>query len=95
MICPVCEGICGKVKHYVDKYSSFMYMESCQHCDGQGEIQDGDVWRCDLDEVGNHHYTTGNKVIAYLIYRDNKWKSGQNIYGREMVVPICRMKEVG
>ena len=65
MICPVCEGICGKVKHYVDKYSSFMYMESCQHCDGQGEINHGQYWLCEYADPCD-----GLGVLLYCDFPD-------------------------
>ena len=94
MKCPKCKGT--KIERFV---SQNPWAEKgdipvpCPHCDGTGEIKKGDVWMCDIYEVGQC-YTTGRTVEAYLECTVDGWISGQYLYQISWVTPRARFKEV-
>ena len=101
MKCPRC--LKGLAPKFVWGYNSngeeynILTHNKCPHCDGTGEIQDGDVWKCLITCADNRI----DDFHMYLIRCDGGWKDEEE---REidflddskewMVTPICRLKEV-
>ena len=87
MKCPKCEG-----KGTRDIYDTGVLVGEnipCPHCDGSGEMGDGDVWLC---KIWTFDLKLHNKEV--LRYCMAGWKYGLHDIDGERVEPIARMKEV-
>ena len=97
MQCPKCkEGVIFTPK-YGASGNNDLEESICPHCDGSGEIQEGDVWKCKI------FWPLYKKIDdAFLFLKNDVWNmfSIQDSVEVEeehevcIVRPICRMKEV-
>jgi len=88
MQCPKCkEGVIFTPK-YGASGNNDLEESICGHCDGSGEINKGDVWKCQSIHDG---------FYCYMYYCNPGWR--YNDFGlmpidENKVKPISRMKEV-
>lgn len=92
MDCPKCERKAfydsnGKISHYEKPLN-------CEHCDGTGEIKNGDIWLCQYQDPCDYQ-----GPLVFIDDQSDEYKWGFSLSSQAFlrpcdVVPIARMKEV-